>query len=128
MSNLEHLKALKEPRGKDRTVQDSTDTTISTADTVNSITPNTNKVLNIVGVNFPWRANILTVELILDVGLTNEQTIDFFAPPGPITDMYKPKTFDPPLKAYATCTLVVTDDGTAITGFVSVINAFETDE
>ena len=126
ISELEFEQLRKVARGTDKTQQKSTNTSAGVETSVNLITVGAGKVLYVCGVNYIDRAHISAIKLYKDDSTTPEKI--YVAPLGPSTDMGKPINIDPPIRCVTSIDLKVLDDGTAITGFKSVITAFEADQ
>lgn len=115
------------PHGKDVSVH-ARFASLGTTTVINSISVTTDKVVYVRGINFVDRANLVNgyVELNIDRGTANAQTIGFYMPPGPITKFDEIDCFRPPHKALNSVELLARGS-TTITNMVSMISAFEAD-
>jgi len=129
VTDLEYRKLLNDYRGTDVTKYNSTTVASSTFSKVNEITPSTDKVLYVYGVNFVPRADVTKIQLMIDGTTTNSYVTmkELFndAPPGPA--LQPVVLFRPPLKA-STGVYLKAKASTAQNNFRSVICAFEADE
>jgi len=129
VTDLEYRKLLNEPRGTDVTKYNSTTVASSTFSKVNEITPSSDKVLYVYGVNFIPRSKVTKIQLMID-GTTTGQYVtmkELFndAPPAP--GCQPCVVFRPPLKA--TTGVYLKAKASADQGnFRSVICAFEADQ
>lgn len=124
--DLDYEQKIFTPRGTDVTKQYQATTTISTETAVATLTATSGKVLYIRGVNYIDRANISTIKLYLDGSSTAIRQL--YKPPGSSVQMNEIDCYRPPLRAVTNAILKVTDDGTAITNFRSLICAYEADQ
>ena len=124
--DLIHEWYINKPRGTD--VSRVSDTTvIATESEANKITVSTDKAGYLYGVNFNTRANVTAVKLYIDNSTTASKEYLPKYPPESVLSFGKVVNIDPPLR-FTTNVILKATGSTTLTGFRSVLCAYEDDQ